>query len=86
MLSCSAAVHGRVPHDLAQWAFIVAAMEAAIAYEVVDPFETEIAAVCRDLMGEDAPSDQNDASSDETAEVMLPFWWPKRQASGPSAR
>lgn len=86
VLNCSAAVHGRVPPDLAQWSFIVALMEAAISYEITDRLDAEIGAVCRELMDEDAPLDHDDASTDEEDGVMPPFWWPKRQASGPSAQ
>jgi len=86
VLSCSAAVHGRAPQDLAQWSFIVALMEAAISYEITDRLDAEIGAVCRELMGEDAPLDLNGASIEKEADVTRPFWWPKRQASGPSAQ
>ena len=86
VLSCSAAVHGRVPQDLAQWSFIVALMEAAISYEVTDRLDAEIGAVCRELMGEDASPDDGGASIGKEADVTQPFWWPKRQASAPSAR
>ena len=86
VLSCSAAVHGRVPQDLAQWSFIVALMEAAISYEITDRLDAEIGAVCRESMGEDAPQEDGDASKEEKPAVRQPFWWSKRQASGPSAR
>jgi hypothetical protein len=86
VLNCSAAVHGRVPSDLAQWSFVVALMEAAISYEITDRLDAEIGAVCRELMIEDASLYQDDASTAEDGDVTQPFWWPKRQASGPSAR
>ena len=86
VLSCSAAIHGRVPQDMAQWAFIVAAMEAAIPHEIIDPFDREIAAVCLELLCEEASADTAEPASSESDDVTRPFWWPKRQASGPSAR
>lgn len=86
VLSCSGAIHGRVPQDLAQWSFIVALMEAAISYEITDRLDAEIGAVCRELMGEDASPDDGDAPIEEETEAKQPFWWPKRQAFGPSAR
>lgn len=86
VLSCSAAIHGRVPQDLAQWAFIVAAMEAAISYEIVDPFDSEIAAICRELLEEEKMIEKVEISADTSGDIKPLFWWPKRQASGPSAR
>ncbi|MGV3552254.1 DUF982 domain-containing protein [Rhizobium sp.] len=86
VLSCSAAIHGRVPQDLAQWAFIVAAMEAAISYEIIDPFDSEIAAICRELLEEDGPLEEVELATDDAEEIRPLFWWPKRQVSGPSAR
>ena len=86
VLSCSAAIHGRVPQDLAQWAFIVAAMEAAISYEIVDPFDSEIAAICRELLEEENMLEKVEISADTSGDIKPLFWWPKRQASGPSAR
>lgn len=87
VLSCSAAIHGRVPQDVAQWAFIVAAMEAAISYEIIDPFDSEIAAICRELLDEEEMLDEVEPiSGDESGDVKPLFWWPKRQASGPSPR
>lgn len=93
VLSCSAAMHGRVPQDLAQWAFIVAAMEAALSFEIIDPFDQEIAAVCREMLG-DIELPDGDGDSRECVEPPIqiqddltrPFWWPKRKASGRSAR
>ena len=86
VLNCSAAVHGRAPQDLAQWSFVVALMEAAISYEITDRLDAEIGAVCRELMIEDASLYEDDASMTGGSGVMPPFWWPKRQASGPSAQ
>jgi hypothetical protein len=86
VLNCSAAIHGKVPQDLAQWSFIVAAMEAAISYEIVDRFDAEIAAVCRELIDENAPAQWTEASDFEEKAAMPPFWWPKRPASVPSAQ
>lgn len=86
VLSCSAAIHGRVPQDMAQWAFIVAAMEAAIPYEIIDPFDTEIAAICRELLDEEGMLDEVEFAAEKDDELKPLFWWPKRQASGPSAR
>lgn len=86
VLSCSAAIHGRVPQDVAQWAFIVAAMEAAISYEIVDPFDSEIAAICRELLDEQEVLDKVEDAAEDSDGVKPLFWWPKRQASGPSAR
>jgi len=86
VLNCSAAIHGKVPQDLAQWSFIVAAMEAAISYEIVDRFDAEIGAVCRKLMDENAPAEWTEASDIDDRGVTPPFWWPKRPASVPSAQ
>lgn len=85
ILTCSAAVHGKVPQDTAQWAFIVATMEAGISYEIVDRLDNEIAAVCRQIFEEEmnfAPATSH--VTDDGA--MQPFWWPKPRASSPSAR
>lgn len=86
VLSCSAAIHGRVPQDLAQWAFIVAAMEAAISYEIVDPFDSEIAAICQELLDEEDSLGMVEVAPDESGDLKPLFWWPKRRASGPSPR
>lgn len=86
ILACSAAIHGKVPQDTAQWAFVVAAMEAVISYEIIDWFDTEIAMACRELLAEDVPPQAAAASVIERNGAMPPFWWPKRQASGQSAR
>lgn len=85
ILSCSAALHGRAPQDAAQWAFVVAAMEAAITFELIDRFDIEIAAVCRELLAEEMPQEPS-APAVERDGPMPPFWWPKPQASAPSAR
>ena len=85
VLSCSAAVHGKVPQDTAQWAFIVATMEAGISYEIIDRLDSEIAAVCREIFEEEmhfGPVADNDADE----ETIQPFWWPSPRASSPSAR
>ena len=86
VLSCSAAIHGRVPQDLAQWSFIVAAMEAAISYEIIDPFDSEIAAICRELLEEEKALDKVEKAASESDDIKPLFWWPKRPVSGPSAR
>ena len=87
VLSCSAAVQGRAPQDLAQWAFIVAAMEAAMSYEIVDRFDSEIADVCRQLLAEEgALMQQIEAPPDRPPDIRQPFWWPKRSISVRSAR
>ena len=87
VLACSAAIHGKVPQDTAQWAFVVAAMEAVIPHEIVDWFDTEIAAACREMFGESAPPPAVAAAPVVKRDrVMPPFWWPKRPASGQSAR
>ena len=85
ILNCSAALRGQGPSDLAQWSFVVAAMEAAIPYEIIDRLDMEIAAVCRELLenedihGEPDPKDDKD-------DAIRPFWWSRPSASGPSAR
>lgn len=86
VLNCSAAVHGRVPQDLAQWSFIVAAMEAAISHEIVDRLDTEIADICRQLLAEEMTLQEPTPSAASASVATQPFWWPKRQASVPSAR
>ena len=88
VLNCSAALRGQIPQDLAQWSFIVAAMEADISYEIGDRFDMEIAEVCRELLGDYAPQElmKPVRPAVELAAVTQPFWWPKRQACGPSAR
>ena len=85
VLSCSAAVHEKIPQDTAQWAFIVATMEAGISYEIIDRLDSEIAAVCREMFEEEmhfGPVADNDADE----ETIQPFWWPSPRASSPSAR
>ena len=82
ILNCSAALHGRAPQDAAQWAFIVAAMEAAIAFEIVDRFETEIGAVCMEMLAEEMPPQQYSAPAVDMRDPTPLFWWPRRQASG----
>ena len=85
ILNCSAALRGQGPSDLAQWSFVVAAMEAAIPYEIIDRLDMEIAAVCRELLenedihGEPDPKDEKD-------DAIRPFWWSRPTASGRSAR
>ena len=86
VLNCSAAIHGRVPQDLAQWSFIVAAMEAAMSYEIIDRLDMEIADVCQRLLAEDMMLQEPMAPIGEVAGSKRPFWWPKRQASVPSAQ
>jgi len=77
VLSCSAAVDGRVPQETAQWAFIVAIMEAAIPYEIIDRLDAEIGAVCRELLGDESfPTRLPKVTSVETSSPV--FWWPKR--------
>jgi hypothetical protein len=77
VMSCSAAVDGRVPQDAAQWAFIVAVMEAAIPYELIDRLDAEIGAVCLKLLEEDAPVIAMTGTIEK--DVRPPtFWWPKQ--------
>lgn len=77
VMSCSAAVDGRVPQEAAQWAFIVAIMEAAIPYEVIDRLDAEIGAVCLKLLEEDAPVIKMTGTISK--DVRPPtFWWPKQ--------
>lgn len=77
VLNCSAAVDGRVPQDTAQWAFIVAVMEAAIPYAILDRLDAEIGAVCRKMLDDDA-SPRTFAVPVEAAAPTPIFWWPKR--------
>lgn len=77
VLSCSAAVDDRVPQDTAQWAFIVAVMEAAIPYEIIDRLDAEIGAVCRELLEDEAPVCKAGKLAESNAQSPL-FWWPKR--------
>jgi hypothetical protein len=81
VLSCSAALRGEATHELAQWAFIVAAMEAAIPYEIVDRLDAEIAAVCREIMREKIPQPAALFAQPQVPEPQ-PFWWPKRDQAG----
>ena len=80
VLTCSAAVGDRVPQDTAQWAFIVAVMEAAIPYEIIDRLDLEIGAVCRELLEDEAPALPSlPALVSVAADAPTPiFWWPKR--------
>lgn len=78
VLSCSADIDGRVPQDMAQWAFIVAVMEAAIPYEIIDRLDSEIGAVCWELLGDEATV--LTVVGPVVSDVPLPiFRWPKRQ-------
>lgn len=86
ILNCSAALRGQGPSDVAQWSFIVAAMEAAIPYEVVDRLDTEIAAVCRELLDNEDMLREPVAPAYDIDGPTRPFWWPRPQASGRSAR
>jgi hypothetical protein len=85
VLTCSAAVHDKVPQDTAQWAFIVATMEAGISYEIVDRLDSEIAAVCRELLQEEMHFTPG-LSEASGADTTPPFWWPSPRASAPSVR
>lgn len=86
ILNCSAALRGQGPSDVAQWSFIVAAMEAAIPYELIDRLDAEIAAVCRELPdNEDMLREAVAPAYDIDGPTQL-FWWPRPQASGPPAR
>jgi len=85
ILNCSAALRGQGPSDVAQWSFVVAAMEAAIRYEIIDRLDVEIAAVCRELLESEDVQDEPDPK-DETDGAMRPFWWSRPSASGPSVR
>ena len=86
VLNCSAALRGQGPNDIAQWSFVVAAMEAAISYEVMDRFDTEIAAICRELLEDEEMLREQSTPATGEGGVMQPFWWPRRQVSGPPAR
>jgi len=77
VLSCSAAVDGRVPQETAQWAFIVAVMEAAIPYEIIDRLDAEIGAVCLALLGDESLPPQLPKTSSVKSSSPA-FWWPKR--------
>lgn len=77
VVTCSAAVDGRVPQETAQWAFIVAVMEAAIPYEIVDRLDAEIGAVCMKLLGDESIQPRMaKVTGDENSSPA--FWWPKR--------
>jgi len=84
VLNCSAALRGQGPSDVAQWSFVVAAMEAAIPYEIVDRLDAEIAAVCKELL-ENEDVREEPAPKHEKDGGMRPFWWSRPSASGPSA-
>lgn len=82
VLNCSAALRGQGPSDVAQWSFVVAAMEAAISYEVVDRLDSEIAAICKELLdGEDVPQETS-AHAPDMDGATRPFWWSRPRASG----
>jgi hypothetical protein len=86
ILNCSAALRGQGPNDIAQWSFIVAAMEAAIPYEIVDRLDAEIAAVCKELLeNEDIQQETTQPAVDRDGS-MPPFWWPPPPVPGRSAR
>lgn len=86
ILNCSAALRGHGPSDVAQWSFVVAAMEAAIPYEIVDRLDAEIAAVCKELLeNEDMPPEMTAPAIDGDGSIQ-PFWWPPPSAPGRSAR
>ncbi|MCB1445962.1 MAG: DUF982 domain-containing protein [Rhizobiaceae bacterium] len=80
VLACSAAIGGKAPRDAAQWAFIVATMEAGISYDIVDRLDSEIAAVCREILAEEMPFPAM-ASPAGGDPLRPPFWWSRRQAS-----
>jgi hypothetical protein len=80
VLTCSAAVHEKVPQETAQWAFIVATMEAGISYEIIDRLDSEIAAVCREMFEEEMHVMPASATAEGDL-TMPPFWWPKPRAS-----
>jgi hypothetical protein len=85
VLNCSAALRGQGPGDVAQWSFIVAAMEAAIPYEIVDRFDMEIAEVCKELLENEEMLNGPAATAIDKDGAMQPFWWAPRSTSGPSA-
>ena len=86
VLNCSAALRGQGPSDVAQWSFVVAAMEAAIPYEIVDRLDTEIAAVCKELLeNEDMLPERTNPTLDRDGSIP-PFWWPPPPAPGRSIR
>jgi hypothetical protein len=86
ILNCSAALRGQGPSDVAQWSFVVAAMEAAIPYEIVDRLDTEIAAVCKELLENAEMPQESTASTMDRDGSMEPFWWAPRPASGRPAQ
>ena len=86
VLNCSAALRGQGPSDVAQWSFVVAAMEAAISYEIIDRLNSEIAAICRELLEDEEMRRELSAATVDIDRTTRPFWWPRPQASGPSAR
>lgn len=84
VISCSAALKGSASQESAQWSFMAAATEAAIPFEVMDRFETEIAAVCDAIFEEEsialsAPIPGLDVTTP-------PFWQTHPPASGQLAR
>jgi hypothetical protein len=86
ILNCSAALRGQGPSDVAQWSFVVAAMEAAIPYEIMDRLDMEIAAVCKELLENEDMPQQAAASAIDRDGAMRPFWWSPPTASGQSVR
>lgn len=85
ILNCSAALRGQGPNDVAQWSFVVAAMEAAIPYEIVDRLDAEIAAVCKELLENEEMQQESIASATDWDGSVRPFWWPPPRGSGRSA-
>lgn len=85
ILNCSAALRGQGPCDVAQWSFVVAAMEAAIPYEIVDRLDAEIAAVCKDLL-ETEEAREEPETRNEKDNAMQPFWWSRPPPPSRSAR
>jgi hypothetical protein len=86
ILNCSAALRGQGPNDVAQWSFVVAAMEAALPYEVVDRFDMEIAAVCRELIESEGLPDEPMAPAMDGDGPTRPYWWSPPHACDRPAR
>lgn len=86
ILNCSAALRGHGPSDVAQWSFVVAAMEAAIPYEIVDRLDAEIAAVCKELLESEDMLTEISGSAIDGDSSTQPFWWPSSPVAGRSMR
>lgn len=87
ILTCSAVLNGRLSQEAAQSAFVVAAMEAAIPFEVKDRFEAEIAAICGAIFEEDSLEFELATQLLELDDGPTPpFSWPYPEASGQLGR